>query len=120
MRNPPRALGVLVLAPALFAACSGSGGGGSGGIARLPSDLSEGDYLVWDTDAPEDFTYSTEVPPPFQLRLRRTWAYTLTGDFSDARVFQGRPRFDEAAQMIEFNSVELGPERYFTLAVKPL
>jgi hypothetical protein len=48
------------------------------GLVRIstPSALSEGDRLIWGTDAPG----STEIvagPYPFSLRLRRVWAYQL-------------------------------------------
>jgi len=50
------------------------------GIMRVssPSALSDGDYLVWGTDRPGDFSLSADVPPPFQRRLKRAWAYTIT------------------------------------------
>jgi hypothetical protein len=50
------------------------------GILRVssPSRLSDGDYLVWGTDGATDFSLSGDVPPPFELRLKRTWAYTIT------------------------------------------
>jgi hypothetical protein len=127
------------------------------GILQLsnPSALSDGDYLLWGTDRPDDFTLSPDVPPPFGARLTRTWTTTLTdggngdgvgtvdvrfrvkglflssiprdfallldddGDFSDARVNPVLGDFDSQGA-IRFAQVELGPERFFTLAVKPL
>jgi hypothetical protein len=50
------------------------------GILRVsaPSALSDGDFLLWGTDKPADFSLSSDVPLPFPQRLTRTWAYTLT------------------------------------------
>ena len=44
----------------------------------LPSRLSDGDYLLWGTDLPQDSTLSADAPVPFQRRLERTWTTTLT------------------------------------------
>jgi hypothetical protein len=120
-----------------------------------PSALSDGDYLLWGTDRPLDFSLSADVPRPHPRRLERTWAFTLTdggrgdgvgrvtlrfrvgglalsdqvedfallfdddGAFFDARVHAGSARYDRALQAIEFPEVELGPERFFALAVTP-
>lgn len=56
------------------------------GILRVsaPSALSDGDYLVWGTDRPADFSLSADVPPTFSRRLTRTWAYTPTAARSTA------------------------------------
>jgi hypothetical protein len=43
-----------------------------------PSALSDGDYLLWGTDLPGDFSLSEDVPPGLVKRLRRVWRYTLT------------------------------------------
>jgi len=51
------------------------------GIVQVsnPSALSDGDFLVWGTDAaPNDFSLSQNVPPTTTNRLTRTWAYTIT------------------------------------------
>jgi len=50
------------------------------GIVRIgeADAFSDGDYLVWGTDLPEDFTLSDEVPPQRELRLKRIWARTIT------------------------------------------
>jgi hypothetical protein len=50
------------------------------GILRIanPSRLSDGDYLVWGTDRPQDFTLADVAPPPYAQRLVRTWAWTVT------------------------------------------
>jgi hypothetical protein len=40
--------------------------------------LGSGDFLLWGTDLPEDFTFSNNVTAPFSSRLKRTWAYTMT------------------------------------------
>ena len=42
------------------------------------------------------------------------------GEFFDARVHPLRGVYDPGLEAIEFTNVELGPERFFTLAVKPL
>jgi hypothetical protein len=128
------------------------------GMLRIskPSALSDGDYLLWGTDRPDDFTLSPDAPAPFEARLERTWTTTLTdggdgdgvgtvnvrfrvqglflserpgdlallfdddGDFRDARIHPAIGSIDSAIGAIEFANVELGPERFFTLAVKPL
>ena len=50
------------------------------GIVRVfsPSAMSEGDYLLWGIDDPEDFETSINVPAPYPRRLNRVWAYTIT------------------------------------------
>lgn len=50
------------------------------GIVRIsqPSALSDGDYLLWGTDRPDDYSLSTNVPPAFTQRLRRVFARTIT------------------------------------------
>lgn len=50
------------------------------GILRIssPSALSDGDYLVWGTDAAGDFSLTSDAPPPFERRLKRAWATTIT------------------------------------------
>jgi hypothetical protein len=50
------------------------------GILRVsaPSALSDGDYLLWGTDEPADFSLSDDVPPPYEQRLKRVWAFTVT------------------------------------------
>jgi hypothetical protein len=128
------------------------------GILRVsaPSALSDGDYLAWGTDRPADFSLATDVPPPFERRLARTWAYTVTdggaldgvgtvdlrfrvgglylttdpddfallldadGNFADAAVHPARGEYDEELGTIEFREVELAPQRFIGLAVRPL
>jgi hypothetical protein len=121
-----------------------------------PSRLSDGDYLLWGTDLPQDSSLSEDVPAPYPRRLKRTWTTTLTdggggdgvgtvslrfrvgglflspevsdfallfdddGAFSDARVLTGPATYDPGTDSIVFREVALGPERYFTLAVRPL
>jgi hypothetical protein len=128
------------------------------GILQIsfPSELSNGDYLLWGTDLPQDSSLSTDVPVQYPRRLKRTWTTKLTdggsgggvgtvtvrfrvgglflsprvsdfallfdddGAFFDARVVTDQAAYDPGLDTIAFRDVMLGPERFFTLAVKPL
>jgi len=50
------------------------------GIVRVSgsSSLDPGDYLLWGTDLPLDFSFSEEVPPSVSHRLARTWSFHVT------------------------------------------
>jgi len=50
------------------------------GIVRIsaPTALDPGDYLLFGTDLPKDFSLSKEVPPSVTHRLARTWSFHVT------------------------------------------
>jgi hypothetical protein len=118
--------------------------------------LSDGDYLLFGTDRPRDFTFVADAPGPLGMRMRRTWAFHVTdggagdgvgrvnlrfrvkglylstrasdfallfdddGAFFDARVVGSPSVYDPLEETIEFRDVVLGPERFLSLAVRPL
>jgi hypothetical protein len=128
------------------------------GIVRVsaPSALSDGDYLLWGADRAADFSLSTDVPPPLEWRLSRTWAYTVTdggaldgvgtvdlrfrigglflsrdpddfallfdadGTFANAAIQPASGVYDGELEAIEFRQVQLAPQGFIGLAVRPL
>jgi len=78
------------------------------GIVRISAAelLSDGDYLVWGTDLPEDFSLSEEVPPQRTLRLKRVWARTITDGGAGDGVGSVSVRFRVAGLFLSPNPAD--------------